>query len=114
MRHQDDPRRLNGHNSPSWDPFGILLDIQRSIGGLEVGQELTREQMTSRLDRLDERIDIVHERIDTHLAKPKAAEKRGWMSYTGLEMKEFISLVLMALAGLGMLSPDLLKAWLGH
>jgi len=111
MRYDEQPR--NGHHDPDWSLFGILLDIKGKMSSVETGLELTREQLTTGLDRVHERIDVVHERMDTHLATPKP-EKHGWMSSTGLEPKELVSLILMALVGLGMLSPDILRAWLGH
>lgn len=112
MRYEDRP--LNGHHHPSLDLVGILLDIKHSIGGLTVGQEMTREQMTDRFDRQDERIDTLHERIDTHLAAPNP-EPRGWASSTGLTPKELAGLILLAAAGLfGTLTPDHITAWLGH
>jgi hypothetical protein len=111
MRYDEQPR--NGHHHPSWDLFGILLGIQGTVSRVEAALERTHEVATTGLDRANERIDTLHERIDTHLATPKT-EKRGWISSTGLETKEFVGLVLMALTGLGMLSPELVKLWLGH
>jgi len=108
MRYEDRP--MNGHHQPSWDLFGILLDLKHSVGGLETGQELMREQMTAGLDRVHERIDVVHQRIDTHLAKPPPG-RPAWSEFLGLSPREAIGLLIVAVAAItGTLSSDMLVA----
>jgi len=110
MRYDDRP--TNGHHQPSFDLFGILLDLKHSVGGLEAGQELMREQTMARFDRQDERIDTLHERIDTHLATPKR-ERRSWFEVTGLSLRETVALAItVGMAVTGTLSSDILVALL--
>jgi len=112
MRYEE--RQMNGHHQPSFDLVGILLDIKHSIGGVEAGLERTHEQLTTGLHRVHERIDVVHERMDTHLVTPKP-ERRGWTESLGLSVKELAGLILLALAGLyGTLTPEHITAWLSH
>lgn len=112
MRYDDRP--MNGHHQPSFDLFGILLDLKHSVGGLETGQELMREQTMTRLDRLDERIDVVHERIDTHLATPRR-ERRSWADLTGLSLRETVALAItVVMAVTGTLTSDVLVALLAR
>lgn len=112
MRYDDRP--MNGHHEQNWSLVGILLNIEGAVSRVEAKVDRTHELSTNGLKALNDRVDVVHERIDTHLAMPPKPERPGLMSYTGLEPKELVSLILMALVGLGMLSPDILKVWLGH
>lgn len=112
MRYEDRP--MNGHHQPSWDLFGILLNIQGTVSRVEAGLERTHEVATTGLNRANERIDTLHDRIDTHLVTPKP-ERRGWIESSGLSVKELAGLVLLALAGLyGTLTPEHITAWLSH
>lgn len=110
----DEPPAMNGHHEPSWSLFGILLDIKGAVSRVEAGLERTHEVATTGLERTNERIDTLHERIDTHLATPKP-ERRGWIESLGLSPKELAGLVLLAAAGLfGTLTPEHITAWLSH
>jgi hypothetical protein len=112
MRYEDRP--MNGHHQPNWDLFGILLGLQGSVSRVESALERTHEQVTAGLDRANERIDTVHERIDAHLATPKP-ERRGWLQSLGLSPKELAGLLLLVGMGLfGTLTPEHVTAWLSR
>jgi hypothetical protein len=122
---QHESGELNGHHISWPQMFGIMSDILHKVGGLQTGQEMTREEVRSGLIRVHERIDNLHlhghqqihhlhGRVTVLEAAPKP-ERRGWIQSTGLSPRELISLVILVIMSLtGTLTSDVMVAWLSH
>lgn len=112
MRYEERP--MNGHHQSNWSLVGILLNIEGAVSRVEAKVDRTHELSTNGLKAVNDRVDVVHERIDTHLATPKP-EPRGWLQSLGISPKELAGLLLLAAMGLyGTLTPEHVTAWLSH
>lgn len=91
----DNGYQTNGHASwPVISPeLSILLDIQRSVGGIETGQRM----MVSAVETLFEDHNDLRDRVTTLEARPtephQASRPRPWWRDTGMSVREIISLI---------------------
>lgn len=112
----------NGY--PSWDrlieKFGA---IERCLGGLQTGQQLTIEQVRLGFDRVHQRIDNLHlhgsrelDRLRDRVTTIEAGQQSStWRDRFGISAKELVGLiVVVAMSVTGTLSSDIVVAWLGH